>query len=285
MKSTHFLTRICYFACAIILATPVSAFAQQGPAGLYIWDQIDPAGGPVIRELDETVPAAGAVVSQVINNAPEFEYANGNFYNSQNNGILQVINADTGMVSSELTLDFGPSFNNVVTALEYVDGFLYAGSAFQGSPFAPSEFTIVDLNTGDVSTIGMTGVFGPLGGLAYNDGVMYAIESGNQVGTNLYTIDLATGSATSVGSTGLTLTGLEFGNDGVLYALGQDGFNDQLFTLDPNTGAATLIGTIAGEPNGRSITAGPVTVIPEPSCMALLICGCAVFVKRRRRCQ
>ena len=278
------MTRISIFAAAILMATPGTSFAQQGPAGLFIWDLNEPAaGGSVIRELDETGPSAGAVVSQPLLNAPEFEYGNGNFYNSGNNGTLQIVNAGSGLVTSELSLDFGSSFNNVVTALEYVDGFLYAGTAFQGSPFAPASFATVDLNTGDVTTIGTTGVFGPLGGLAYSNGVMYAIEAGNQTPTDLYTIDLATGVATSVGDTGLTLTGLEFGNDGVLYALGQDAFNDQLFSLDPGTGAATLIGTIAGDPNGRSITAGPATVIPEPSSLALLITGCALFVSRRRR--
>lgn len=269
---------------AVVLATLLfsSAQAQQGPAGLYVWDQNNSsAGGNVIRELDETVPSAGSIVSQTLTNAPDVEYGNGNFYNSGNNGVLQVIDANSGLITNSVTLDFSGSFNNVVTALEFVDGFLYGAATLTGSPFNPAALAIIDLDSGAVNNVGSTNIFGPLGGLAYDGDTLFAVEAGNTNPTDLYTLDLATGAATSVGSTGVQLTGLEFGNDGVLYGLGQGANENQLFEIDPNTGQASLIGEINGV-TGRSITAGPVAV-PEPSSMMLLAGSMIALVIRRRR--
>jgi hypothetical protein len=78
---------------------------------------------------------------------------------------------------------------------------------------------------------------------------------GSDPSTRLYTINQATGSATLVGSTGLTnfsTAGLAFDTNGDLYAaLGLNGgspFNgngaSSLYRIDPTTGTATLIGSI-----------------------------------------
>lgn len=66
--------------------------------------------------------------------------------------------------------------------------------------------------------------------------------------SSLYTVDVTTGAATLVGSTGYThVTGLEYdASTGKLFAVVSDLFNSgttQLLELNTSTGAATLIGT------------------------------------------
>jgi hypothetical protein len=71
---------------------------------------------------------------------------------------------------------------------------------------------------------------------------MYGV-SGGLSPSDLYTVDLATGRATKVGTTGVRLGSLEFGPDGNLYAGGNlrpDA--GKLFRIDRDTGASTLVG-------------------------------------------
>ena len=77
-------------------------------------------------------------------------------------------------------------------------------------------------------------------GLASHYGVLYAVDDGTDA---LYSVDLAAGEATlvgSLGSTETTPTGLASHN-GVLYMVGND--DDSLYSLDTSTGEATLIGS------------------------------------------
>jgi protocatechuate 3,4-dioxygenase beta subunit/methionine-rich copper-binding protein CopC len=83
-----------------------------------------------------------------------------------------------------------------------------------------------------------------------SSGTIYAI---GQISNSIYTIDLSTGTANFVGSTGINfnfLVGLAF-TGGSLFALGNDTDftpNNNLYAVSPSTGASTLIG-----PNGFEI--------------------------------
>jgi hypothetical protein len=141
------------------------------------------------------------------------------------------------------------------------------------------DFGIIDLGTGAFSLLGNSGqtlaglgvVNGSLYGSSYREGVttLYTVNSANgslspvgsanadcddfgstanqlfmvDTSANLYSIDAATGGATLVGSTGLSLAGLwcnlSTGGTNLYFSCGS-----QLYTLATNTGAATLIGTM-----------------------------------------
>src|SRR5262249_46311317 len=76
--------------------------------------------------------------------------------------------------------------------------------------------------TGHSTLIGMTGINGPLSGLAFDEhsGILYGIRGGNVTTDNLVTLDLTTGHATTLLSTspGFAAGSLGFGPDGELYA-------------------------------------------------------------------
>jgi hypothetical protein len=130
----------------------------------------------------------------------------------------------------------GAAFNG----LEYVGSTLY-GAAIQFGR-GPSTLRILDPVNGSSVAIGPTGV-GPISGLAYDptSGVMYGI-AGASGPAILYTIDLSSGAATPVGSTGMQAGSLEFGPDGALYSGGTGSDSGNLFRIDPGTAAATVVG-------------------------------------------
>ncbi len=73
---------------------------------------------------------------------------------------------------------------------------------------------------------------------------LYALDNDTQM---LGTVSLAGGAFTAIGSAvplaGHTWSGLTIGKDGKSYASSTDGFESSLYSVDPATGAATLIGT------------------------------------------
>lgn len=80
---------------------------------------------------------------------------------------------------------------------------------------------------------------------------LYAISYDNN---NLYTVDVATGTATLVGTStppgGQSWTGLSGTPDGTLYGLTTDITATTLVTVDPGTGAVTVLGALPGLAGG-----------------------------------
>ncbi|MGK7931300.1 MAG: PEP-CTERM sorting domain-containing protein [Microcystaceae cyanobacterium] len=260
--------------------------AQQGPAELWIWDN----AANTLRELDETVPSSDTVISSVLSNAADIEFAGDIFYYASLRGpggrLLLTIDANTGSQLNSVAFDFGTSSSDNITALELIDGVLYGGAAIGGSGSTSfAELATIDVNTGLVSIIGATSIGGPLGGLAYNGSTAYAVQAGGQNPTDLFTIDLATGASTSVGSTGVQLSGLEFGADGVLYATGIGSNSGQLYTINPTDGSSTLIGSIAGGSQVRAITSSfsGTQSVPEPGTIFGLLTVASVGLLTRRK--
>lgn len=76
-------------------------------------------------------------------------------------------------------------------------------------------------------------------------------------GSNLYTLDPASGASDSIGSTGRAITGLaQRPSDGVLFAVTTPNSSSNptsLLTLDKDTGAATLVGALTGMASGGPI--------------------------------
>ena len=145
---------------------------------------------------------------------------------------------------------------------------LYAGSiTAQAVPvlsaklYAVNNFTnnlvVFDLLTNNLSVVGSLGSIGPtnFGGMAYdsNSQTMYMVGGRNN--NNLYTVDINTGSATLIGSHGVSdLLGLAFDTqNNVLYGT-QNAFSGAsgFFSLNTSTGAATTIQTNIAS-SGRGI--------------------------------
>jgi hypothetical protein len=124
------------------------------------------------------------------------------------------------------------------------------GVGHTGGPTAPTQFYSVNPSTGVAVGIGAVG-FNAVGGIDVDPmtGLLFGIGERPADGVNvLITIDPATGLGTEIGPTGIE--GFGFGvrvsdvsfrtSDGVFFAYVEQG--DGLFTIDPATGAASLVG-------------------------------------------
>ncbi len=131
-------------------------------------------------------------------------------------------------------------------------------------------------NLGGVATfteIGETGLSQFIG-LAFNpvDGMLYGYDSGTE---GLYTINAATGAATLVGNSGMSLAaigGMDFALDGTLLLSS----GDDLFLVDTSNGALTAAGILTGL-NTSALSYR----VPTPGAVALL--GLAGIATARRR--
>src|SRR5262249_56402675 len=120
--------------------------------------------------------------------------------------------------------------------LAVTGGTLYATGTPTAGGTAPSDLRVLNPVTGTSTLIGATGINGPVSGLAYNPatGILYGIKGGNVSTNNLVTLNLTTGAATTLFSTGFAASSLSFGPDGQLYAGSNTG---QLFSINLGTQA------------------------------------------------
>jgi hypothetical protein len=124
-------------------------------------------------------------------------------------------------------------------------------------------------------------------GLAFGNGVLYGL--GGDYEDNLVVVNRTTGAATPVGLLGaVTLMdgGIDFDGEGVLWGISDpddrpDTLPSQVFTINPATGAATLVATVTNS-NGTPLLgfeslaiwpAGEEPVVPEPGSLLLLGSG------------
>lgn len=158
--------------------------------------------------------------------------------------------------------------------------------------------------TGAISPIGDTGLTEDVGGLAYVNGMLYAVTSDADSLTDpyrldLYTLDTTTGNATHIGGLGISNSRFDLVYDPVDGALclntGSDGnaSDNQLYTLNVLSGAATLVGangvTMGDGIDGLAWRPQPITTVPEPDGYAFCSVFCtlpiAVALLRSRRKQ
>jgi len=146
-------------------------------------------------------------------------------------GVLYDIDSGTGTASNSRSSGIDP-----LCGIEYINGNELFGLSTFGSIPATSSLFQINIQTGAYTLIGNTGITVTEGGLAYNsmNGLLYGCQaSGPDL---LYTIDMATGQATTIGSVGSSdLSAISFDNNGNLYGL--DTGSNQILTLDPTTGA------------------------------------------------
>ena len=163
---------------------------------------------------------------------------------------------------------------------------------------------VIDGNTGQyLGTPNKTDVFYDAGDVNENVdpnivGIAYTNAVPGAASTQQFGIDRATGSLVTVANNDGTLNTvglLGFNSDtdnaafdisgsGTAFAVMEIGGISNLYTVDLGTGAATDLGAFGSGSAIRSLTAAPITAVPEPGSMAMLaIGGLGVYVRRRRR--
>jgi DNA-binding beta-propeller fold protein YncE len=130
---------------------------------------------------------------------------------------------------------------------------LYATTWVPNPPFTPANLSTIDSTTASATLVGSLGTF-PTGitqpnGLAFDTaGNLYTYD-----GFDFYQLDPATGAFTHIGSLGITALEGDLTFDprrGLFYAT--DSGSDRLFTINPATGVATVIGPLG--PSGRDVS-------------------------------
>ncbi len=126
-----------------------------------------------------------------------------------------------------------------------------SGSALAGTLFTIDESTdtlqILDLSTNTFTNVGALGVGYEFGDLAFDSssGTMFMVDGwgmGSSNPSSLYSVNLATGAATLIGSTGITsMFGLAYNPvNGKLYG-SVSTLGTGLYEIDKATGAATFL--------------------------------------------
>ncbi|MEM8964096.1 MAG: hypothetical protein AAGD38_21605 [Acidobacteriota bacterium] len=152
----------------------------------------------------------------------------------------------------------GPT--GALTGLEFANGILYGTRST--SAMGGSTLGTVNTTTGAFTAIGATGRNEPISGLAYdtNTGTMYGVTAGGGV-ADLVTLDLVTGTATIVESTGTTFIGsIEFAPNGTLYGVTTSSANNNsqsLITIDTTTAVVTGVGFSGASMSGLTSCVPP----------------------------
>ncbi|HXK82459.1 MAG TPA: choice-of-anchor J domain-containing protein [Bacteroidales bacterium] len=170
----------------------------------------------------------------------------------------------------------GNTTDEVYNSIALADGTLTATGTIVAEPFPMSEefadgvvyrvysdLTLDEVNPDDGTTTALgtiTGITGTPTGLAYDwsNQVMYVVVLDGSNLPHLCTLDMTTYAVTEVGvGTGMIIS-MDFANDGYLYGVAID--DDNLYQIDPATGAGTSVGAIGIDLNyGQDISYDPVS--------------------------
>lgn len=207
------------------------------------------------------------LMPEVLATEIEFDILTRTLWAEESNGGLDLHRIDPASGGSLETVRLP---EGALNGMEFVGSVLYG--TFITDPQGPSDLVTVDTSSGELTTIGPTGV-GPVSGLAYDDltGVMYGVTAGGNL-SDLVIIDLTTGHATVIGPTGFDRIGsIEFGPDGKLYgglSRNTSSVPGLLLEIDPNNGFATPLFETGFSITGLTATTSrvlPVSLDVKPS--------------------
>lgn len=256
-KLAPILLTVAFMVISIVTAAPAAPLlyatgnGQGALSGLYIVDPFNGASSLVCNFPNIAIYAGGLAYDADTG----ILYATGVENSSPGTSRLFIIDPLTceatafGGISSDINISSGGLAINPVTGVMYATG----TNGLQSSGL----FTI-DKTTGAVTLVGQAGgecctcPFGfNINGLGFgSDGTLFANGFTLCDGaSHLFTLDVTTGAATDIGPHGVTLgrqlaySGLAFRDDGTLLSLGSITASEQgLYSVDPSTGAATLLG-------------------------------------------
>jgi hypothetical protein len=288
----HWWTRsVAVTAAAVTLLSGLATTARAELWGIAYGDNILVRINPLTAEAEFIAPLSG---EYSVVNFSGLDYMNGTLYA---NGIFNPDTEDFGLVSIDtvtgattfLTSDPGDCYAlaadpdaNLLYSLDDFSDVFFAYDVANG--YLPTPFGIPDPPVDFID------------GAAYAYGLFWGVDAGTQ---ELYSINLQTGERFSSGivsdpgNPGVNVISDNAGltwDDGILYlAAAPDGFLSALYSLNPLTAEATLIGQITSFGDGLTIDglAGTVaSAAPEPGSgmlilSMLLTVGAAV--RRRRR--
>jgi hypothetical protein len=252
--------------------------AYSGPDGLATFYSVNPTTG--------AATAIGAI---------GYERVSGMDFHPGTGVLYAVAERDDGSdVAVLITIDTATGAGTEVAALNggaaHFFGDAYSDVSFRadGTLYAYLDsgdgLGTIDLGTGALTQLGTTNVGCCGNGIAFSGaGVLLHAND-----TALHSLDQTTGAATQ-----LALLGFPFGqvfprvnamdvdpDTGTLYAAVRRDFANYLATVDPVTGAVSLIG---GSQNGLDALAVLTTAVPEPGALALLAVAALGARARRRR--
>lgn len=217
-----------------------------------------------------------------------------NFYTLDPNSFIATPVGSTlspSLVGDSFAYDFNPSAAGGVLSrlISDTDNNRVIDST-TGGYFGTADKTAVFFGMGDANE----GVNPNIQGIAYDTNVSGATTT-QQFGIDaslgvLTTVANNAGTLETIGSLGPVGVGLtdELGFDisgetGAAFAALQTGAISQLYSIDLNSGNATLIGAIGLGGTVRDITVVPASAIPEPSALALLgIASFGLGIRRRK---
>ncbi len=305
-------------AMSMLLSSPAMAAlyatgnGSAALSGLYTVDPLNGASSLVWNFPSIAIYAGGLAYDAATDNL----YATGAENSSSGTSRLFSINRYTGATTAFGGLSSSINLSSGGLAINPLTGVMYATGGFNDGVTAHQStglFTI-DKTTGAATLVGFaggnccTGDFGiMLNGLGFrSDGTLFA--NGWALGgpsypdsstSHLYTVDLATGAATNIGPSGVTLgrslkySGLAFQDDGTLLSLGSlDAASGTLYSVNTANGAATSLNSGTGYGTGPihfgedgGLTFAPAAVVPVPAAVWLFGSGLLglIGVARRQR--
>lgn len=188
-------------------------------------------------------------------------------------GQLATIDPSTGAAT------LGPPITGTPTGvsirgLAWADGTLYGiQNNVAPNTTGPDSLVRIDTSSGISTLIGATGLSG-IQSLAFDSaGKLFAWDAT----AGLVTLNRNTGLATDVNglADGFDIQTLTFSPSGVLY-----GARATLYTLNPSTGAASVVGTITGADGADIRGLEFISAVPEPHTWALFGLGALVMALR-----
>ena len=239
-------------------------------------------------------------------------YATGAEDSSTGTSRLFSIDRTSGAITAFPGMSSSINLSSGGLAIHPVTGVMYATGGYNDGvhAFQSTGLFSIDKITGAATLIGFaggnccTGDFGLiLYGLGFrSDGTRFANGLGlggpsfpDPSTSHLFTVDLASGAATNIGPSGvtvgrsLTYSGLAFAPDGTLLSLGSlDAASGALYSVNPATGAATSLAGSALPYGSGPIhfgVDGGLVLAPEPAAGSLLATGLlalAVLIRHHR---